>query len=63
MAHWSGSRSGWNERGRPNDLRQKLIEKQETEFKRINRMLGEIRAHALLDDVEGYIYIFKCRCS
>lgn len=44
MAHWSGTRSGWNERGRPNDLRQKLIEKQEAHQREQMRMLDAIRA-------------------
>lgn len=43
MAHWNGTRSGWNERGRPDSLRQQIIHKQDAEFARINRMLGEIR--------------------
>lgn len=44
MAHWSGTRSGWNERGRPNDMRQKLIEKQEAHQREQMRMLEAIRS-------------------
>ncbi len=42
MAHWSGTRSGWNQRGAPMSLREKLILEQEAFQRNQLRLLTAI---------------------